>query len=197
MAINLLDKTTEALGYAPLKKMDPNTSNTKSNDTPVARQQLVQAVIPAVLAGISQLSKSEEGIGKILSGSGSGWAEIIFGGHRQEIVGNIAGYAMSDFQSTEKTINEVAVQAVKLIKENISGASNNNKQLKDFIKSQRDNILPYLPTQLHLGEFLNNSTIDDNTNKMEGPVSSLMHKIQAGFGGNETEEDADEKSKDV
>ncbi|MEO5983961.1 MAG: hypothetical protein ABIP80_00560 [Ferruginibacter sp.] len=197
MAINLLEKTTEALGFAPLQKMDPNTPHFKNNDAPIARQQIAQAVIPAVLAGISQLSKSEEGINKILSGAESGWPEIIFGGHRQEIAGNIAGFAMSDFQTTEQAINEAAVKAVKLIKENITDTTGNNAQLKDFIKSQRDNILPYLPAQLHLGEFLNNSTIDDNTNKMEGPVSSLMHKIQAGFGGNETEEDADEKSKKV
>lgn len=194
MAINLLEETTEILGYAPLKNIDPNTEKVKQDYIRQGDQQLAQAVIPAVLAGISQLSKSEEGIRNIALGSQPSWASLIFGLHKEEVIGNIAGYAMSDFQLAEQKINEVATQAVKLIRENNTDTSDNYKMMKDFIKSQRDNILPYLPTQLHIGSMMNNSTMDDSTNKMEGPVSSLMHKIEAGFGGNETEEDAERKS---
>lgn len=194
MAINLLEKTTETLGYAPLNKIDPNTEKVKHDTIRQGNQQLAQAVIPAVLAGLTQLSKSEEGIKNIASGAQSGWAALIFGQHKEEVVGNIAGYAMSDFQSTEQKINEVATQAVKLIRECNTDTSDNYAKMKDFIKSQRDNILPYLLTELHLGNIMNNSTMDDSTNKMEGPVSSLMHKIEAGFGGNETKEDAERKS---
>ena len=31
---------------------------------------------------------------------------------------------------------------------------------------------------LHLGKLLDNPNMDDRTNKMEGPVSSFMHKIE-------------------
>jgi hypothetical protein len=47
-----------------------------------------------------------------------------------------------------------------------------------FMSGQRDNILVFLPGPLQLGEMLHDDTLDDNTNKMEGPVSSLMHKIE-------------------
>jgi len=194
MAINLLEKTTEILGYAPLKKVDPNTEKIKVDSGTHDNQLLAQTVIPTVLAGLSQLSKSEEGIMNIVTGSQFGWASLIFGQYKEEVVGNIAGFVGRDYQSIEQKINEVANQAVKLIRENCSDVSDNYSKMKDFIKSQRDNILPFLPPEIHLGNVLNNSTIDDKTNKMQGPLSSLMHKIEAGFGGNETEEDAERKS---
>lgn len=193
MAINLLEKTTAALGYSALKKIDPTTEEIHQQSVD-ANQALAQAVIPAVLAGISQLSKSEDGINIIMSGSKTDWANLIFGDHKSEITGNIAGYAMSDLTTIENKINEAALTAITLIREINPDSTNNNKMVKDFIKSQRDNILPFLPTQLHLGSMMNNSTIDDKTNKMQGPISSLMHKIEASFGGNETEQDADKKS---
>ena len=193
MAINLLEKTTAALGYSPLKKIDPITENVKQ---PIREdeQYLAQGVIPAVLAAISELSKSEEGIRLIASGSHTNWSELIFGQHKEEVIGSIAEYTMTDYEKTKQKINEAAATVVQLIRENNTDTSENYKKMKDFIKSQRDNILPYLPAQLHLGNMMHNSTMDDRTNKMQGPVSSLMHKIEATFGGNETREDAEKKS---
>lgn len=195
MAINLLEKTTEILGYTPLIKIDPNTERIKTGTA--IEQELAQAVIPAVLAGISEMSKSEEGIGHIVRGTHTDWGQLMFGTKKEEITGNIAGYALYDFKSTDNKINETANVAVQLIRENNTDDSGNYKMIKDFIKNQRDNILPFLPPQLHLGNLMANSTIDDKTNKMQGPVSSLMHKIEATFGGNETQEDADKKSNTV
>ncbi|MEO6584023.1 MAG: hypothetical protein ABIO05_06845 [Ferruginibacter sp.] len=197
MAINLLDKTVAALGYTPLKKIDPNTENVKHKGIRNSKEVLSQSVIPAVLAAISHLSKSDEGIATITSGNQQNWSSALFGTHREQVIGNIAGYAMNDYAAAEAEVNNVASKAITIINEHITDCSNNNKQLKDFIKNQRDNILPYLPGQLHLGNLLDNSTIDDNTNKMAGPVSSLMHKIQASFGGNETAEDATKKENEI
>jgi hypothetical protein len=195
MAINLLERTTAALGYAPLKKIDPNTEKVKQEGAVYSQERLAQAVIPAVLAGISQLSKSEDGITLIATGSDSGgWPALIFGEHKEEVTGNIAAYAMSDTTTVNSEINKTAVAATRLIREEIKDTSGSYQKMKDFIKGQRDNILPYLPAELHIGNMLNNSTVDDATNKMEGPVSSLMHKIESTFGGNETKEDADRKS---
>jgi hypothetical protein len=39
----------------------------------------------------------------------------------------------------------------------------------------------YLPEALHMGDLLHDDTLDDNTNKMEGPVSSLMRNIGSVF----------------
>ncbi|MEJ7625467.1 MAG: hypothetical protein WKF35_01285 [Ferruginibacter sp.] len=194
MAINLLEKVTENLGLKPLVKIDPNTQQTKNTASGQNEQTLAQALVPAVLAGLYQLSKSEEGIRNIAGGDQHGWASLLFGQHKEEVIGNVAGLGFSTYQETEIKINDVAGQAVKIIREVNPDVSDNYAKMKDFIKNQRDNILPYLPPQLHLGNLMDNSTMDDNTNKMQGPVSSLMHKIEATFGGNETEEDAQKKT---
>jgi len=34
---------------------------------------------------------------------------------------------------------------------------------------------------LQIGKLLNDSTLDDRTNKMEGPISGLMHAIEKKF----------------
>jgi hypothetical protein len=55
--------------------------------------------------------------------------------------------------------------------------------------NQRNNILPFLPAELQMGELLHDNTLDDRTNKMEGPVSSIMRAIGGGF----SNEDAEKK----
>jgi hypothetical protein len=34
-----------------------------------------------------------------------------------------------------------------------------------------------------MGDIVGDESLDDKTNKMEGPVSSLMHKIETSFSG--------------
>ncbi|MEO7924436.1 MAG: hypothetical protein ABIR30_12220 [Chitinophagaceae bacterium] len=46
------------------------------------------------------------------------------------------------------------------------------------MNDQRHNILVYLPAALNLGDLLKDESLDDRTNKMEGPVSNFMHKIE-------------------
>jgi len=46
------------------------------------------------------------------------------------------------------------------------------------MNSQRHTILSHLPAVLKIGDTLNEETFDDRTNKMEGPVSSFLHKIE-------------------
>jgi hypothetical protein len=51
------------------------------------------------------------------------------------------------------------------------------------MSDQRHHILVYLPASLQLGELLNDSGMDDQTNKMEGPISNLVHNIENKFSG--------------
>ena len=55
------------------------------------------------------------------------------------------------------------------------------KSLINFFTNQRTQILTRLPAALNMGELLQDSTIDDQTNKMEGPMSGLMHGIEKIF----------------
>jgi hypothetical protein len=65
-------------------------------------------------------------------------------------------------------------------KENLA-ADAGIKEVKLFFSDQRNNILLYLPAELRMGELLHDNTLDDNTNKMEGPISSLMQSIGTAF----------------
>jgi hypothetical protein len=38
---------------------------------------------------------------------------------------------------------------------------------------------------MQLGRLLEDDSLDDRTNKMEGPISNFMHSIENKFSGNE------------
>ena len=62
-----------------------------------------------------------------------------------------------------------------------TAAFKKEKFLEDLLSNERHKILPCLPPGLKTGRLFNDETIDDNTNKMEGPVSSLINKIKDVF----------------
>ena len=86
-------------------------------------------------------------------------------------------------------LNSIATEAVKVTRENMP-AEATPKDVKIFFSNQLKNILPYLPSALHVGDLLDDTTLDDNTNKMEGPISSLMHAIGSAFSTPESKEDS-------
>jgi hypothetical protein len=193
MSIDLLSTVQKNLGYQLLKKIDPNTDEPLSDSSKPSEDRLTQAVVPTVLAGIYKLAKNEEGVKQIaLETETLHWPDIIFAEHKKEVVKNIASYSYYSEETVEDRMEEVAVEAIKVIREN-SKSGENFTDTKNFISTQRNNILPYLPASLHIGNMLDDTTIDDATAKMTGPISSLMHKIETGMSGNETKEDVEKK----
>ncbi|MEO7047189.1 MAG: hypothetical protein ABI091_17935, partial [Ferruginibacter sp.] len=92
MAINLLTTTQEKLNFQPLKKIDPNSQD---NDEFIKgnAQVLQQASLVTALAGIYNLSRSEEGLITISGESSStNWLSILFGDNSNEAAENIASY---------------------------------------------------------------------------------------------------------
>ena len=63
------------------------------------------------------------------------------------------------------------------------------KDVKVFFNDQRNHLLLYLPAALNMGELLHDPTLDDNTNKMEGPVSNLIKNIGSTFSNPVTAEE--------
>jgi hypothetical protein len=47
--------------------------------------------------------------------------------------------------------------------------------------------LIYLPGYLQIGQALRDETLDDRTNKMEGPVSGFMHSVEKVFSSSSNE----------
>lgn len=181
MATNLVDTLTKKLGYPPLLKVDPNTGEVKLDDNSYKENKFSQAAIPTVLIGIYRFTQIDEGAEKLLKGQpNNGWVQTIFGNLRHEAMEHIATYAGIGADEAVVKLNEVADSAVTSIRENMPENAT-IADVKKFMANQRNNILPYLPGALHMGETVNDPTIDDNINKMEGPVSNLMKAIGGMF----------------
>ncbi|HKB45542.1 MAG TPA: hypothetical protein VKC90_14175 [Chitinophagaceae bacterium] len=181
MPFNLLKTVQQNLGYPELKKVDPNTQDVIF-DTPVSDQtRLGQAAIPAVLTGLYKYIETDEGLKRITAANESvNWLEAIFGDTGTEIINKIAAYSNCPFDTVIVKVHEIANESVRVIREHIN-APGNVLKLRDFMSVQRLNILPYLPAALRTGELLKDSTLDDRTNKMSGPVSSFMHGMEGIF----------------
>ena len=185
MSINLLQQVQENLGYPPLKKIDPNEQNPGSVPT-ADRGALAQAVIPAVLAGMYNLVKTDEGAEVIKQEkTGTDWSVELYGEKSSELMNRIASLTSLDSLTAHTAFNDTAIETARLIREQVK-TDNSNIAIRQFVESQRNLFLPYLSDALQAGLLLGDGPIDDRTNKMEGPISSLMHSIESGFNGNET-----------
>lgn len=180
MSINLIEVVQKNLGYPVLQKIDANTQQKDINDVP-AEIKFSQASIPAVLTGLYRYVQTDEGAAAFLKADYStNWAVKIFDDNTAEAVQAIAAYAKECGKDANSQINEIANETVKVVKENL-GDKAGVKELKDFFNDQRNNILLYLPPYLNMGNLLHDNTLDDNVNKMEGPISSLIKNIGNAF----------------
>ncbi len=192
MSINLIEVVQKNLGYAPLQKIDPNAQQKDINDVP-SRTKYSQAAIPAVLTGLYRYVQTDEGAAAVLSADHStNWADKLFENHSPEAVEAIAFYAKERGVDANSQINEIANETVKVVKENL-GEKAGITDLKDFFNKQRNEILLYLPPYLNMGKHLQDETLDDNVNKMEGPISSLIKNIGNAFSKSVTDEEVKNK----
>ena len=173
--MNLLETVQTKLGYEPLKKVDPNTQeiNEVRNMTP--DQKLAQAAIPAVLAGLIKYSDSPEGI-NIIRGDNRNLLHQIYQGKEQYAVKQVAEYSGVSEEDTQTRMERISEESVSAVRQNVQ--TPDAEKLRSYMKSQRHVILNHLPAALKMGDLLNEENFDDRTNKMEGPVSSFMHKIE-------------------
>lgn len=180
MSVNLLQQVQQFLGYPELKKIDPNTGSVDSNSE-VSINYFSQAAIPAVLTALYKYVQSDDGAEEVLRGDlSTDWAGKIFHENKQEAVAKIKSFSDSGAEHATPKMNEIAATAVRIVKNNLPESAT-IKEVKSFFLNQRNNILPYLPPELKLGDLLNDDTVDDNVNKMEGPISSLMNSIGSAF----------------
>ena len=176
MAQDIITTIQETMDLPPLQKVDPNRDR-----IPADANRLAQAAIPAVLAGLFQASRSEEGAARIAQNKGK-VLERIFGDSTEDVINKIARYAGHEGARIRQLMEHIAVNALQVI-EKEKEATLTPEALRDSLTSHRHEILVYLPPELQLGGLLDDAGMDDRTNKMEGPVSSLMHKIEDRFSG--------------
>jgi hypothetical protein len=179
MATIIVDTIQKNLGYGTLQKVDPNTQEIKDKYEHSSIEKLGQAAIPAVLTALYKFTRTEAGCKRLLTGTEKeDWLSVIFSDREKEVVEKVAHYSGVTENQAESHMENIADEAVRIVREQ---AGNSPEKVKMYISSQRHNILVYLPASLNMGDMLNDETLDDKTNKMEGPVSNFMHKIENTF----------------
>lgn len=193
MSVNLIKTIQENLSFPPLKKIDPNTEQPKAETNDFDDHKFSQAAIPAVCTGLYRFVQTDAGAAEILTIKNSdNWIAKIFDDNRKEAIQTISAYAKQSNEDPIAKMNEIANEAVKVTKQNLPENAG-IKEVKDFFSNQRNNILVYLPAELKMGELLHDNTLDDNTNKMEGPISSLIKSIGSAFSNPVTGDEMKEK----
>jgi hypothetical protein len=176
MVTNIIEAIQKNLGYEPIKKVDPNTQEIKKPHAVNSSDKLAQAAVPAVLAGMIKFSDSQEGI-RILSGErNEDWLGCLFGDKKKAAVQRVADYAGTTAAEAEEEMKRVAVEAVSITRAEVK--KQDPEAIRTFMNSQRHSILGHLPAAMKIGDLLNEESFDDRTNKMEGPVSGFLHRIE-------------------
>jgi len=176
MVTNLVDAIQKNLGYPPLEKVDPNSQEIKGAKKMSSAQKLPQAAIPAVLAAMIKYSDGPDGINVLTLNENKNWLETFYSGKQQEAIKKVADYAGVNPDEAQRNMEDISNEALRLVKESVKSAD--AEKLRSYMNSQRHTILSHLPAVLKIGDTLNEETFDDRTNKMEGPVSSFLHKIE-------------------
>lgn len=173
---NLVDIIQKNLQYPPLQKIDPNTQDVKQKTDESGIDKVGQAAIPAVLTGVYMLSRNDEGCLKIMNTVKSANSlTVLFHNKEGEVIQRIANYTGLSINQAKSHLESIADESLRVVNE-IAGS--NCQKLKHYMNDQRHNILVCLPASLNMGDFLKDEHLDDKTNKMEGPVSNFIHKIE-------------------
>ncbi|HMR92157.1 MAG TPA: hypothetical protein PKC69_07575 [Chitinophagaceae bacterium] len=177
MPENIIEAIRGSMNLPPLTKIDPNDQEPKHAEGLSIPERLAQAALPAVMAGFFRYTRTDNGCNTILAGGhGQTWLQEIFENKKEEAVQKVADYAGTTTDEAESLMEDIAQEAVLIIHQTMDNKHTAEK-LREYIGGQRHNILVYLPAAMQMGYLLEDNSIDDRTNKMEGPVSSLMHKI--------------------
>jgi len=176
MVTNIVEAIQQKLGYAPLKKVDPNTQEIKDAKKMSPEEKLPQAAIPAVLAAAIKYSDSKDGINLLTSENKDNWLTTIYCGKENDAVQKVADYSGVNPDEVKRHMENISKETVAIARSFVK--SPDAEKLRSFMNSQRHSILSHLPASMKLGDTLNEETFDDRTNKMEGPVSSFLHKIE-------------------
>lgn len=189
MAVNLFEEVNKMMG-TPISKKESPVENKKNK----FEKTLEGAVLPAALAGIYHLATSEAGAKQIINlllnhademdkADSDTSVAITFGNKTEEVITKISAYAGANRLDAYSSLNEVARLAYQVMLREIGKDTLATEEVTQFMVAQRHTILSHLPEVLQLGYLLGDETIDDVSNKMNGPISNLMHSLGESFSG--------------
>ncbi len=175
---NLVETVQNDLGLPAIKKIDPNIQETKEKDLQTTEEKLAQAAISSVLTALYSFTRTDEGCSVILTETErSDWLNVLFAGKEDIAVKRVAEYSGEHGKRAKSLMQKVANDAVIILKRS-AGEDPTIESIRTQMDFQRHNILVRLPAAMQMGDLLNEETLDDRTNKMEGPFSNFLHKIE-------------------
>lgn len=177
MAINIVEAIQARLGTRAVNKIDVNASHQSETQKPGATDHGMQGAVAAVLVALYRFGKTDEGAARLADSTTANWLQVLFMNKENIVASKVADYSDTSADDAKNVMADVADEAVQEVHRNV-GNNATPQKIKTYIASQRHNILAYLPAELEMGRLLDDSALDDRTNKMEGPVSSFLHWIE-------------------
>jgi hypothetical protein len=181
MALNIVEEVQKDMGFEHLEKVDPNTQEPASTEvftSPVSAT--AQGAIPAVLAAFYKKTRTEADAATLIDNAQTGnYLHALYGDNDLDAVEEVAEYSKITRADAGIAMEKSAAATMEVLRAEVKDFS--PKAVSEFFTDQRTNILHYLPASLHMGQLLDDNTIDDRTHKMEGPVSGMMHAIESVF----------------
>jgi hypothetical protein len=177
--MTIIESIQKNLGLMPLKKINPNTQEIMGEPVDLGNTALAQAGIPAILLGIYNRLEVDPDF-STLQGDQGRMLEKIFGKYKDFIVDKISSYSKIQNQHNEQELEHIASESIRIIKEKTQNGVNETT-VRNFVAANKPDVLLYLPPSLELGTILQNNNLDDRTGKMEGPVSTFMHRMEKIF----------------
>jgi hypothetical protein len=178
--MNIIETVQKNLGFNALIKIDPNTQDIKGEDVVMGNDALAQAGIPAILLGIYNGLEENPDLRMLDTDQKGSLLECIFGKSADTVVRRIMDYSKIQDKNNVQELEHMASESMRVVKENI-GEQADERSIRKFVAKNKPDILLYLPPNLELGTILKNENLDDRTGKMEGPVSSFMHRVEKQF----------------
>jgi hypothetical protein len=178
--MNIIETVQKNLGFNALKKIDPNTQETKGKETDMGNDAVAQAGIPAILLGIYNNLEQNPDLGLLEGEQQGNLLEKIFGKAKDTVVKRINEFSKIRDNHNEQSLEHIAAECMRVVKEEI-GKPANETTIGIFVAKHKSETLLYLPPSLELGQVFQNENLDDRTGKMEGPVSSFMHSVEKTF----------------
>src|SRR5439155_12878343 len=119
--------------------------------------------------GLYKFAGDKNGNAAIVNGTlSSNLLESIFDKKKDEVVEKVAEYTGTANDYAANIMEQIAGEAIQVIKENIPGETSDGA-VRRFLINLRNNILLYLPADLQLGNVFQADTFDDSNHNMEGP----------------------------
>lgn len=193
MPFNIIEKLAQLEGTDKLPDISPNTQDVPDEKSDRANR-LIQAVIPSILAGFYKFTRNEQYAAEITAKKdATDWVDILFGPEKKNLMTRIAIYSGASEAEAGEKMQRVSSNVVDLISREMP--KQDGKTIKSYFTAQRNDILHHLPAAIEIGNILNDTTLDDRTNKMSGPVSGLMHGIEKTFASTDSEKKKDNASR--